>query len=324
MDSEILARSAAVRRLAKAADAASKPPEVEGVKRPSTPTKPADPRDLKVSLDDQGRVPIFNFIGQPWPDVLQWLANLGKYSLDWQEMPADYLNLTTQRSYTVDEVRDLINRHLVARGFTTVVRSDVLSVFRIKDVDPSLVPRVSEDELYDLRPYEFVKITFEIPRNMDTTKAPEDLKKILSPYARIFPLVSTKRLVVMDVATNLLAVSQLLNEERSGGVVPREFVLRYARAGKVIETLFVILGINADQQPQQADMALNRQRLQAIFEIAQSGGDVSSRPRRTTAAEGVFGAERAEEQRVGECSSRTDADHRRGDQVARRAAGRRG
>ena len=58
-----------------------------------------DPREFEVKLDDKGRVPPFNFIGQPWPDVMQWLANISKCSLDWQELPNDYLNLTTQRPY---------------------------------------------------------------------------------------------------------------------------------------------------------------------------------------------------------------------------------
>jgi type II secretory pathway component GspD/PulD (secretin) len=229
-----------------------------------------------IKLDERGRVPIFNFVGQPWPDVLQWLANLYGYSLDWQEMPADYINLTTQRSHTRDEVRNLINRHLLARGFTTVVKNDILSVFRISAVDPSLVPRASEDELYDLLPYDFVKVTFELPATIDIARAPEDLRKLLSPSARIFPLVSTKRLVVMDVVSNLLAVSQLLNEERTVGSMPHEFVLKYARADKVIETLYVILGINPDQQPQQQDIRIERRRWEVISELAQEGGDIQS------------------------------------------------
>ena len=99
-----------------------------------------DPREFDVKLDDKGRVPPFNFIGQPWPDVLQWLANISKCSLDWQELPNDYLNLTTQRPYALDEVRDLINRHLNARGYTAIQSGEVLSVFKIDKIDPSVVP----------------------------------------------------------------------------------------------------------------------------------------------------------------------------------------
>ena len=59
-------------------------------------------------------------------------------------------------------------------------------------------------------------------------KAKEDVKQVLNPSAKIFPLVSTKRLLVMDSVANLRTVSELLNQERlvqSGRIVPKEFVL---------------------------------------------------------------------------------------------------
>jgi len=130
-----------------------------------------------VALDAKGRVPPFNFIGQSWPDVLQWLANISKCSLDWQELPADYLNLTTQRSYALDEVRDLVNRQLHARGYTMLTGGEVLSVFKIEKLDPSLVPRVTEDDLFDLKPYDFVKVSFELPERWLPTRRPRTSRR---------------------------------------------------------------------------------------------------------------------------------------------------
>ena len=95
---------------------------------------------------------------------MQWLATISKCSLDWQELPNDYLNLTTQRSYSLDEVRDLINRHLQRpRLHRRSNNGEVLSVFKIDKLDPSLVRRVEEEDLYDLKPYDFVKVSFELP-----------------------------------------------------------------------------------------------------------------------------------------------------------------
>jgi hypothetical protein len=85
------------------------------VARPDKPPLPPDPRELKVTPDPHGKIR-FNFHGQPWADVLEWLARVSAMSLDWQELPADCLNLVTQREYTVPEARDLINRHLLARA----------------------------------------------------------------------------------------------------------------------------------------------------------------------------------------------------------------
>ncbi|HPM80877.1 MAG TPA: hypothetical protein PLF81_09265, partial [Candidatus Anammoximicrobium sp.] len=95
------------------------------VKRPTTPPAEPDPTELEIRPDAGGKVR-FNFRGQAWPDVLDWLATVSGMSLDWQELPGDYLNLITQHSYTVEEARDLINRHLLARGYTLLVVNEVL------------------------------------------------------------------------------------------------------------------------------------------------------------------------------------------------------
>jgi type II secretory pathway component GspD/PulD (secretin) len=252
--------------------------EATSIKRPEKPPRVPDPREFEVTLDDNDRVPPFNFIGQPWPDVLQWLATVSKCSLDWQELPSDYLNLTTQRSYTLAEVRDLINRHLHARGYTMVQGGEVLSVFKIEKLDPSLVRRVSEDELYDLKPYDFVKVSFVLPEGMAPDKGAEDVKKILSPHAKVFPLVTTKRLLVIDAVANLRLVSSLLNEERAeqdGRMIPREFVLKYARAEQVIDILYVVLGLDPKSRPTQMELQLQQKRMELMTQMQQRGTDVS-------------------------------------------------
>ncbi|HEX4415525.1 MAG TPA: secretin N-terminal domain-containing protein [Lacipirellulaceae bacterium] len=246
------------------------------VKRPDKPPRVPDPREFDVKLDDKGRVPPFNFIGQPWPDVLQWLANISKCSLDWQELPNDYLNLTTQRPYALEEVRDLINRHLNARGYTAIQSGEVLSVFKIDKIDPSVVPRVTEEQLYDLKSYDFVKVSFDLPASMEVDKAKEDVKQIVSPGAKIFPLVASKRLLVMDTVANLRTVSELLNQERmveDGRVVPKEFVLKYARPQQVIETLYVILGVDPKAKPAQTDPQMQAQQIQMMQQMQQQQGN---------------------------------------------------
>jgi type II secretory pathway component GspD/PulD (secretin) len=248
------------------------------VKRPEKPPRVPDPREFDVKLDDKGRVPPFNFFGQPWPDVLQWFANISKCSLDWQELPNDYLNLTTQRPYTVDEVRDLINRHLNARGFTSIQSGEVLSVFKIDKLDPSLVRRVTEDQLYDLKPHDFVKVSFDLPAGLEVDKAKEEVKQVLNPNAKVFPLVSSKRLLIMDSVANLRTVSELLNQERmvqDGRIVPKEFVLKYARPDKVIDILYVVLGMDPKTRPTQMDLQLQQQKLQIMAQMQQKGTDIS-------------------------------------------------
>ena len=174
----------------------------------------------------------------------------------------------------VDEIRDLINRHLHARGYTMLSGGEVLSVFKIEKLDPSLVPRLTEDQLYDAKPYDFVKVSFELPASMAPDKAAPDIKQVLSPSAKVFPLVTSKRVLVMDAVANLRLVSALLNEERAvqdGRIVPREFILKYARAEQVIDTLYVIVGLDPKSRPTQMELQLQQQKLQIMMQMQQQG-----------------------------------------------------
>ncbi|HVT27381.1 MAG TPA: secretin N-terminal domain-containing protein, partial [Lacipirellulaceae bacterium] len=258
-------------------DASKKKEADTTVKRPEKPPRVPDPREFNVKLDPQGRVPPFNFIGQPWPDVMQWLASLSKCTLDWQELPNDYLNLTTDRAYPLDEVQDRINRALQARGFTSIKAKDVLSVFKIDKIDPSLVPRAEEEKLYDLKPYDFAKVSFELPTGMEVDKAKDEVKQVLSPTAKVFPLVSSHRLLIMDSVANLRGVSELLNTERmveDGRIVPKEFVLKYARPQQVIDVLYMMVGVDPNAKPAQPNPQMQQQQMQMMQQMQARGQNV--------------------------------------------------
>ncbi|MEO0530862.1 MAG: secretin N-terminal domain-containing protein, partial [Planctomycetota bacterium] len=246
------------------------------VKRPNEPPKPPDPRELEAEPDANGRVS-FSFHGQAWADVLQWLANVSNLSLDWRELPGDYLNLTTQRAYTLVEARDLINRHLQARGYTLLLSGEVLSVFKLDQLDPSLVPRVNEEDLYDRQPHDVVKLSLPTPPGLDPKQAVEDVKQALSPNAKVMPLAATKRLLLIDTVANLRMVSALLNEERlaaEGRTVPREFVLKHVQAPAVIDMLYVVLGMDPNSRPSQMELRMQQQKLELMSQMAQRGKDV--------------------------------------------------
>ncbi|MEM6329463.1 MAG: secretin N-terminal domain-containing protein [Planctomycetota bacterium] len=254
-----------------------KQPAATLTKRPDKPPRPPDPRELQAKPDAQGRVR-FGFNGQAWADVLQWLAGVTGQSLDWQELPPGYLNLTTQRSYTLSEARDLINRRLQARGFALIVTGEVLSVVKLGELDPSMLPRCTEDQLYDRQPGDIVKVTFALPAGTAAKEATGDVKQLLSKDAKVLPLASTGRLLVIDSVANLRLVSQLLNEERveqQGSEIPRRFLLRYARAEKVINTLYVVLGLDPAAQPSQMELQVQQQKMQLLMQMQGAGADVS-------------------------------------------------
>lgn len=249
------------------------------VARPDKPPLPPDPRELKVEPNPEGKLR-FNFHGQPWADVLEWLARVSGMSLDWQELPGDYLNLVTQREYTVAEARDLVNRHLLARGFTLLEQGEVLSVVNIQKLNPGMVPRVEPGELGQHMPHKFVKVSFPLDWLL-SEKAVEELKPMLSPNAKITPLKNTNRVEALDAVINLREVYEVLKREQSQDDEQRlvkEFVLQHTRATDVLQQLQTLLGIEPKSSgpargmsPQQMEM-MQQQQQQMMMQMQQRGG----------------------------------------------------
>lgn len=220
----------------------------KSVARGDRPAAPANPEELKVRPDGQGMVK-FNFQGQPWLDVLEWLAKISHLSLDWQELPGDHLNLATQRAYTVEEARDVINRHLLDRGYTMLRNGEVLTVVNIKKIDPSLVQRVKPAELAKRDPHEFVKVSFSLDW-MLAEQAVEELKPMISPNGKLVALKSTNRLEAMDAVLNLREIFEVLEEEQSRDgkeQLVQEFPLKFTRAADADRMLRALMGMQKNR-----------------------------------------------------------------------------
>lgn len=219
----------------------------EPVTRESTPPKPADPKELEVRPDEETGLVEFSFVNQKWLGVLEWLASISEMSLDWQQLPGDYLNLTTQRAYTVAETRDLVNQRLLVRGYTLLSRDDVLSVVKVDKLDPSMVPRVQPDELEKRDPYEYVKTSFTLDWLLAET-AVEELKPMMSTNGKLTALKTTNRLEAMDAVANLRDVHRVLTEEQSTTGQERQFKkfqLVHTAAESVLEQLETLLGLES-------------------------------------------------------------------------------
>jgi type II secretory pathway component GspD/PulD (secretin) len=251
--------------------------------RPAQPDKPPNRDELSVQPDDDGRVQ-FSFQGQSWPDVLEWFARTSRRTLDWQELPGDYLNLTVRRRYTLDEARDLLNRHLLARGFTLLEHGEGFSVVKIENLNPAMVPRVRADELDDHYPHEFVKVLFELDWLLaeDLVKELEALK---SPHGKLLALTTTNRLEAMDAVANLRDLHRVLQMEQSGDGrrrLVREFSLVHVRASELQVQLEGFLGIErkdtampanmTPQQMAQMQQQMQQQAQQMAQAQAQRGG----------------------------------------------------
>ncbi|MBA3312948.1 MAG: hypothetical protein H0T47_06605 [Planctomycetaceae bacterium] len=252
------------------------PPAV--VSRPPKPAFEVDPKELDIKPID-GKVR-FNFHGQPWQGVLEWMASVSGLSLDWQELPGDHLNLRTQRDYTLDEARDLLNQHLLARGYTMLRHGEVVTVVNLAKLDPALVPTVEPSELKDRDAHEFVQTVFALDW-MPAQTAEEELKPLLSPKGKLAKLTTTNRLHALDVVANLRAIHALLTEEQSGRGRERlvkSFKLEYARADEVKKLLEEFLGLDKKGPAMPMDPNQARMMQQQMQQMQQQQGGQPAPP----------------------------------------------
>lgn len=252
--------------------------EPKTVSRPTKPPEPPNPKELEAGPDDKGLFR-FNFKGQPWPAVLEWLAKHSKMSLHWLEAPGGYVNLATRRSYTIEETRDLINCLLLDHGFTILCEGEVMSVVNLKKLNPSKVPRVAPDDLEKHQPYEFVKVSFPL-RRLTATAAVEELTPYKSDNGRLTAMTETNRVEAMDAVINLRDIhALLLREENASGAVRPPWVKRltHRRATEVVVYLERLLGVSKGPSGPMTPEQMQQQ-MQQMQQAAQQAQQKDGKP----------------------------------------------
>lgn len=266
---------------AKPAGADAKGP-AEPIKRKSEPPDPPNKREFDVKPDEQGMLQ-FQFRNQGWPELMRWLAEVSGMSLDWQELPGDYLNIATRRKHSLEEARDLFNRHLLARGFTMLEFEGTIQVLKTKGINAALVPKIDPEKLGSLPPNRFVRVSFAL-NSLIAEEVAKELAPLVSNNGVLNALASTNRLEAMDAAGNLSELFRILNEEQSQAAqesLAREFELQHVRTVEVREQLMQFLGIESKKKggggggsPEQQMMEMQQQQMmmQQQQQMMQQGG----------------------------------------------------
>jgi len=237
---------------------ADAPPKV--IRRDAQEVEPANAEELrKAVLGDDGKV-AFEFRNQTWPELIQWLSAISGQPIDWQELPGDRVNITTPGRYGVDAVQDLLNRHLLGRGYTLLSLDGGLTVMKCDSINPSLVPRVDEFELSKQEPHSFVRLSLDVGW-LSAEKLAIELKPMMSKNGTLSALTTTNRIEAMDSAVTLRHIAELLGQERSAASresLAPEFKLRHLPAEEAKRLLEQFLGIEKKKDepmtPQQMQM----------------------------------------------------------------------
>lgn len=272
---------------------------IKPIQRSAESSEKADPKELSATPDAGGMLE-FQFRNQPWPAVLGWLAKVCEMSLDWQELPGDTINISTRRPYTLEETKDHINRALLLRGYTMLEHEGALTVAKTEGLNPSIVPRVSPEQLSSLPPHSYVRTSFALDWLL-AEEVHDEFTSMISKNGKLTPLVSTNRLEGMDAVSNLREIHDILTQEQSAVAtanLAEEFRLEHARASQVKSDLEEFLGIqpssstspagggdmgNMMQQIQMQMQQQQQQIQQQMQNMQQPGGTAgaskSSRPR---------------------------------------------
>ncbi|OYP37776.1 hypothetical protein CGZ80_04565 [Rhodopirellula sp. MGV] len=258
-------------------DAKAEPPEPKIIRRGDQKADDANPEELKATVGEDGRV-AFQFRNQPWVELVQWLAQIADQPLDWQELPADRVNMRSPGRYTVEQTKDLFNRHLLARGYTLLEMPGGITVAKTQGINPAMVPRVSEAELENLSPHKFVRVSLETGW-LSSQKMSEELKPMVSSNGQLTALSTTNRLEAMDAAINLQQIARLLSQERnqsSREALAPEFRLRHISAEVAKKMLEEFLGVEKKQAA-----PMTPQQMQMMQQMARQNGGQPPAPTKT-------------------------------------------
>jgi len=247
---------------------AGESPEPKIVRRDGLDFPKGDPAELKATVGDDGKVE-FHFRNQGWVDLIGWLSEISAQPIDWQELPGDTVNLVSPIRLTIVETADLINRHLLARGYTMLQLEGGITVTSTATMNPGMVRRVLPEQLDKLPNHTFVRTLLDAGW-LSSEKLAEELKPMLSASGKLTALATTNRIEAMDAAVNLRQVARLLSEERdvaSRDALAPEFRLLHIPAEEAKLLLEQFLGVEKKEAA-----PMTREQMQMMQQMQQQQG----------------------------------------------------
>ncbi|MCB9938241.1 MAG: general secretion pathway protein [Planctomycetaceae bacterium] len=161
------------------------------------------PADIKLK---------FNFVHQPWSDVLTWFADEADLSLLMEVPPDGTFNYRDTRAYTPAEAIDLMNRVLLLKGFTLVRSDRLLTLMNLEDeIPPQLVEFVSIDELDKRGSFEIVKVLFHLAK-MDPADAETEIGKMIGPQGKVIAFPTASQILVTETAGKLRTIREMIEQ----------------------------------------------------------------------------------------------------------------
>jgi type II secretory pathway component GspD/PulD (secretin) len=192
----------------------------------------------------------FNFVHQPWADVLTWFADEADLSLLMETPPTGTFNYRDTRAYTPSEAIDLMNRVLLLKGFTLVRSDRLLTLMNLEDeIPPQLVEFVSVADLDKRGSFEIVKCLFHLAK-MDPADAEAEITKMIGPQGKVIAFPTASQILVTETAGKLRTIREMIEQvenpdaARAQGIL--EINLKFVGPEEVLAIARPLLNIPED------------------------------------------------------------------------------
>ncbi len=232
------------------------PPEKNALPAVATDNAPTEPTTNSTLPVNEVRLEI-NFQGEPWDNVLKWLASQADMAFQSDVIPpGSFTYRDRSRGYTVGQTMDIMNASLLNTGFTLVRRERILKCIDLEQpLSKELIKEFAEfvktpEELAQRGDFEPVRYLFALSR-MDPEVAKTEIESMLSILGSVSSLASAGQIAVTDTAGNVRAIAAMVKRaedpESARGSTIQEFPLKHIAAEEVLTAARPLLGLPPEQ-----------------------------------------------------------------------------
>ncbi|MDX1926959.1 MAG: secretin N-terminal domain-containing protein [Pirellulaceae bacterium] len=198
-----------------------------------------------------------NFQGEPWDNVLKWLAAQADMAFQPDVIPpGSFTYRDRSRGYTVGQTIDIMNASLLNTGYTLVRRERIMKCIDIEQpISKELIKEFAElvktpEELDKRGDFEPVRYLFSVSR-LDPEVAKTEIESMLSILGTVSSLASAGQISVTDMAGNVRAIATMIKRaedpESARGSTIQEFPLKHITAEEILTAARPLLGLLPEQ-----------------------------------------------------------------------------
>jgi type II secretory pathway component GspD/PulD (secretin) len=172
----------------------------------------------------KGGAVTFEMRSKPWGQVLEWLSDQTGAPIITTAKPTGTFTFTSakKKDYTLAEILDILNEALAPQQFLLIRRDQSITLVPTdNNIDPSLVPRVSIDDLAVRGKTELVSVVLPL-RKLNAADIAGDVEKLLGPFGKVTALATLNQLVLQDSAGNLNQIIQTIKALEEKGARPKQ------------------------------------------------------------------------------------------------------